>query len=165
MIRNIAMTPLSHTLVERLTSQLLGSGELVTTTAPATGDPVASLRRPTAEDVVNAYARARTAQRDWAASSPRQRSKPFVALHDLVLANDELIDVIQAETGKSRNSAFEDTLDIASAALYHGQHATEFLKPRKRACAIPLATKVRELRHPKGVISSSRRGTTHCHSA
>ena len=146
------MTALPAALTERLAHQLSGTGCDVTTIHPPTGEQLATLRQSTAEDVAQAFERARHAQRDWAAMTARERAKPFLALHDLVIANDELIDVIQAETGKSRNSAFEETLDIAGVSLYYGRHAAKFLAPRKRAGAILFATKVRELRQPKGVV-------------
>ena len=146
------MTPLPTALIERLANQLSGTGSEVTTIHPPTGKRLTTLRQSTPEDVVHAFERARQSQRDWAALTVRERAKPFLALHDLILANGELIDVIQAETGKSRNSAFEETVDIAGVSLYYGGHAARFLAPRKRAGAIPFATKVRELRQPKGVV-------------
>ncbi|MGW2664074.1 succinic semialdehyde dehydrogenase [Nocardia tengchongensis] len=146
------MAALPQPLVQRLTAQLTGAGAPVTTVYPPTGAPLATLRTSRADDVAQAFVRARAAQREWSRRSPRERAKPFLALHDLVLDNQELIDVVQAETGKSRNSAFEETLDIAGLALYYARHADRFLAPRKRAGAIPLATRVRELRQPKGVV-------------
>ncbi|MEV6340496.1 succinic semialdehyde dehydrogenase [Nocardia vinacea] len=139
--------------IDRLAGQLSGHGTVVTTVSPATGQPLARLGQSTAADVHNAFVRARKAQQEWSTRSPRARAKIFLALHDLVLANNELIDIVQAETGKSRNSALEETLDIAGAALYFGRHAPKFLAPRRRAGAIPLATRTRELRQPKGVVA------------
>ncbi|MVU80717.1 aldehyde dehydrogenase family protein [Nocardia sp. ET3-3] len=146
------MSPLARTLTDRLTGYLWGTGPETTTTHPVTGGPLATLRQSTGADVVVAFERAAKAQLAWANLSPRERAKPFLALHDLVLGNPELIDVIQAETGKSRNSALEETLDIAGVALYYGRHAPKFLAPRRRAGAIPVATQTRELRQPKGVV-------------
>ncbi|WP_419402884.1 succinic semialdehyde dehydrogenase [Mycobacteroides abscessus] len=125
----------------------------MTTIYPRTGSALVTLRESTAGDVDLSFAKARAVQHDWARQTAKQRAKPFLALHDLVLANQELIDVIQAETGKTRNSAFEETLDIAGLALYYGRHGPKFLAPRKRRGAIPLATRVTELRQPKGVVA------------
>ncbi|SHT67861.1 succinic semialdehyde dehydrogenase [Mycolicibacterium phocaicum] len=144
-------TPL-QALTTRLAAQLSGTGPETTTLHPPTGTVLATLRQSTAADVDHAYDRARQSQRAWAALSPKERAKPFLALHDLVVGNAELIEVVQAETGKSRNSALEETLDIAGVALYYGRHGAEFLASRKRAGAIPVATQVRELRQPKGVV-------------
>lgn len=143
---------LSPDLVTRLAAALTGSGSEITTVAPFTGKPLATLRQSTADDVAKVFDRARQAQVVWAKTSPADRAKPFVRLHDLVLGNNELIDIVQAETGKARNSAFEETVDVAGLALYNGRHAPKYLAPRKRAGAIPVATQTRELRQPKGVV-------------
>ncbi|WP_071288128.1 succinic semialdehyde dehydrogenase [Mycolicibacterium llatzerense] len=140
-------------LVARLTGELTGTGEATSTTAPFTGTPLASLRQSTAADVTTAFDRAREAQISWAKMSPNDRAQPFINLHDLVLGNQELIDIVQAETGKARNSAFEETIDVAGLSLYYGRHAPRFLKPRKRAGAIPIATQSYEYRQPKGVVA------------
>ncbi|WP_433560429.1 succinic semialdehyde dehydrogenase [Nocardia sp. CA-151230] len=147
------MAALPDPVISRLSAQLTGTGQPVTTVSPTTGEDLATLRQSTADDVARAYVRARRAQAEWASRTPRQRAKPFVALHDLIVANGELIDVVQAETGKSRTSAFEETLDIAGVALYYGRRAPGFLAPRSRAGAIPMATQVRELRQAKGVVA------------
>jgi acyl-CoA reductase-like NAD-dependent aldehyde dehydrogenase len=139
--------------IARLTRQLTGSGSAVTTAAPFTGESIASVRLSTRDDVAKAFERARARQAGWADTAPAERAKPFLKLHDLVLGNNELIDIVQLETGKARNSAHEEVLDVAGLALYYARHAAKFLKPRKRKGAIPLATKTWELRTPKGVVA------------
>lgn len=144
-----------HLRPERIASLsrgVRGGAEFVITTAPFTGQVLARLPQSSAQDVAHAYAAARIAQQHWAARTPAQRAAPFVALHDRVLGNSELIDIIQAETGKARNSAFEETADVAGLALYYGRHAKKLLAPRRRRGAIPLATRTQELRQPKGVV-------------
>ncbi|WP_164909172.1 succinic semialdehyde dehydrogenase [Mycobacteroides franklinii] len=148
-----AASELPAPLVARLTGELKGGGPLITTAAPFTGAPLAALRQSTPEDVAVAFARAREAQIGWAKTSPKDRAKPFIKLHDLVLGNEELIDINQAETGKARNSAFEETVDVAGLSLYYGRHAPKFLEPRKRAGAIPIATQTHEYRQPKGIVA------------
>jgi succinate-semialdehyde dehydrogenase / glutarate-semialdehyde dehydrogenase len=121
--------------------------------APFTGEPLAILPTSTRNDVRQAFACARAAQSAWAETPPRERAKPFLALHDSILNHRELIDIVQAETGKARNSAFEETVDIAGLALYYGRRAPAFLAPRRRRGAIPFATRTTELRHPRGVVA------------
>jgi succinate-semialdehyde dehydrogenase/glutarate-semialdehyde dehydrogenase len=151
-VAGMPLLGLSGERIAQLGQQICGTAETVTTTAPFTGEPLAVLPQSTADDVATAYRLARNAQRSWVAVSPDERAKPFIALHDLAVGNIELMNIIQAETGKSRNSAFEETLDLAGLALYYGRKAPEFLAPRRRKGAIPLATKTRELRQPKGAI-------------
>jgi acyl-CoA reductase-like NAD-dependent aldehyde dehydrogenase len=143
---------LAQQLINRLAGRLSGSGPAVTTVAPFTGEPLATLAQSTAEDVRVAFDRARAAQPAWAATPPEQRAKPFVALHDAVLGSAELLDLIQAETGKARSSAFEETIDVAGLTLYYGRHAAGFLAPRKRKGALPGATRTWELRQAKGTV-------------
>ena len=101
-----------------------------------------------------AYDRARAAQREWARLRPSERVRPFLRLHDLVLGRQqEILDILQLETGKARWTAFEEVIDVAGCSLYYARHAPELLRPRRRAGALPLATRVTELRHPKGVAA------------
>ena len=146
-------SPLATALLDRLRGALAGSGEPTANMAPFTGAPLAVLPTSTPDDVRRAFARARGAQSAWANTPLGERVKPFLALHDSILNHRELIDIVQAETGKARNSAFEETIDIAGLALYYGRRAPNFLAPRRRRGAIPFATRTTELHHPKGVVA------------
>ncbi|HEX2314218.1 MAG TPA: succinic semialdehyde dehydrogenase [Thermomonospora sp.] len=145
---------LAPTLIERLSSRVTAaSGETTTIPAPFTGEPLATLPLSGADDVRAAYERARTAQRAWAALPVRERVKPFLRLVDaLVDRRDEILDVIQMETGKARRHAYEEFLDVALCSLYYARRAPWLLKPKRRQGAFPVATRATELRHPKGVV-------------
>jgi aldehyde dehydrogenase (NAD+)/succinate-semialdehyde dehydrogenase/glutarate-semialdehyde dehydrogenase len=143
-------------LAARLTARVVASGTAAphTTIAPFTGQPLVTLPVSSPDDVAVAYERARTAQRGWADLSPGERARPFLKLHDLILARQrEILDILQLETGKARWTAFEEVADVAGCSLYYARHAAELLRPRRRAGALPLATRVTELRHPKGVVA------------
>ena len=57
-------------------------------------------------DVKEAAARVRAAQKAWAGVSVRERTRFVRRLHTLVLERqEEILDIIQWETGKSRRSA------------------------------------------------------------
>nr|WP_064442201.1 succinic semialdehyde dehydrogenase [Hoyosella altamirensis] len=140
-------------LTLRLAAALNGTGPTVTLNAPFTGEPLVTLRTSTAADVAAAFSRARGAQEAWGATPPKVRAEVFIKYHDKVLRNDELIDLVQAENGKSRSSAFEETLDVAGLALYYGRTAPGCLAPRKRKGALPMATRATERRRPKGVAA------------
>jgi succinate-semialdehyde dehydrogenase / glutarate-semialdehyde dehydrogenase len=144
---------LPEAFTRHLAAQLPGTGPTATTQAPWTGEPLAELRTSTAKDVELAFARARAAQTRWAAKTPPERAKIFVRYHDLVLRNEQLMDLIQAQTGKTRFVAFEETVDVAGMALYYGRNAPRILAPQRRKGGLPFATRVTELRHPKGVVS------------
>ncbi len=72
-------------------------------------------------DVENAFARARVAQKAWAATSLGQRKKILLRFHDLVMARQvEALDLMQAENGKTRRDAFLEVVDIAITSRYVG---------------------------------------------
>lgn len=139
-------------LVARLTRGVAGSGRTVNHT-PLTGEKLAELPESTPEDVAAAYERAREAQKAWAATPVRRRAAVLLRFHDLVLARQsEVLDLIQLETGKARLHAHEEVLAVAVAARHYGVKAPSYLRPKRHTGAIPTLTKVRELRHPRGVV-------------
>ncbi|MDX2705512.1 succinic semialdehyde dehydrogenase [Streptomyces sp. PA03-6a] len=139
-------------LVARLTRGVAGSGRTVNHT-PLTGENLAELPESTPEDVAAAYDRAREAQKAWAATPVRRRAAVLLRFHDLVLARQsEVLDLIQLETGKTRLHAHEEVLAVAVAARHYGVKAPSYLRPKRHTGAIPALTKVRELRHPRGVV-------------
>ncbi|MFJ8158124.1 succinic semialdehyde dehydrogenase [Streptomyces sp. NPDC094468] len=126
----------------------------VTTNAPYTGAPLADLPVATPGDVADAFARARIAQKAWAALSSSRRKQVLLRFHDLVLARrDEALDLMQAENGKTRRDALLEVADIAITSRYYARNAAKYLAPRRRRGAIPVLTHTTELRHPKGVVT------------
>ncbi|BAX96194.1 succinic semialdehyde dehydrogenase [Mycobacteroides stephanolepidis] len=146
------MRLLPSEITDRLTAQLTGTASEHANIAPATGEPIATLRHSSTDDVAEAFTRARKAQQRWAATALRHRTGPFVRFHDGILTDRLALDIVQAETGKARAYAFEEVLDAAGVALYYGRNAPKFLASRQRSGAIPFATRATELRHPKGVV-------------
>lgn len=146
---------LPQTLLDRLASHVASEGAgTVTIPTPFTGEPLATVPVSTADDVRAAYARAREAQRAWAAKPVAERVKPFLRLSEaLVDRREEILDVIQMETGKARRHAMEEFLDVALCSLYYARRAGGLLKPRRRKGMMPGVTRVQELRHPKGVVA------------
>ena len=142
-------------LVARLAAGVTAAGEpeRVETTAPLTGEPLATLPRSTPADVELAYELARRAQRSWAALPVHRRAAVLLRFHDLLLKRqDEVLDLIQAETGKARLHAFEEVMGAALAARHYGRGARKYLRDRRRGGAVPGLTHTVEARRPKGVI-------------
>ena len=130
------------------------SGTSLRTIAPYSGAQLAELPQCSPDDVAAAFVRARSAQRGWAATPVRQRARIFLRMHDLLLARqDEIMDLIQAENGKSRRDAFLEVADIANTARYYARTAAGLLRPKRRTGLLPGLTATRELRHAKGVVS------------
>ncbi len=141
--------------VARLTGRVVagGAGESVTTTAPYTGEPLADLPTSTPHDVEAACLRARTAQAAWARRPIRERARILLRFHDLLLDRQDIVlDLMQAENGKTRRDAFLEVMDIANTARYYARTAERYLRPKRRRGAIPVLTRTTELRHPKGVV-------------
>ncbi|WP_282694411.1 succinic semialdehyde dehydrogenase [Streptomyces sp. CC208A] len=139
-------------LVARLTRGVVGSGRTANHT-PFTGKKLADLPEATAEDVAEAFERARAAQAAWAATPVRARAAVLLRFHDLVLARQsEVLDLIQLETGKARLHAHEEVLAVAVAARHYGRKASSYLRPKRHTGVVPTLTKVTELRQPRGVV-------------
>ncbi len=142
--------------LQRLTSQVSATPNAarVTTTAPYTGVPLADIPVSTPEDVEAAFVRALAAQKLWAATPITERKRILLRYHDLVLARqNQALDLMQAENGKTRRDAFLEVLDIGIVSRYYARNAAKYLGPKRRRGAIPLLTHTTELRHPKGVVT------------
>ncbi|APS22925.1 MULTISPECIES: succinic semialdehyde dehydrogenase [Streptomyces] len=143
-------------LLRRLTALVSASPDAarVTTSAPYTGLPLADLPVSTPDEVEAAFTRARAAQKAWAATPLSERKRTLLRYHDLVLARqDEALDLMQAENGKTRRDAFLEVVDIGIVSRYYARNAAKHLSPKRRRGAIPLLTHTTELRHPKGVVT------------
>ncbi|MBB5934732.1 succinic semialdehyde dehydrogenase [Streptomyces zagrosensis] len=139
-------------LVARLTRDVVGSGS-TRNHAPFTGEQLAQLPESTPEDVTTAFARARQAQKLWAATPLRQRAAVLLRFHDLVLRRQsEVLDLIQLETGKARLHAHEELQAVSVSARHYGRKASAYLAPKGRVGVMPTLTKVTELRQPRGVV-------------
>ncbi|GAA3040477.1 succinic semialdehyde dehydrogenase [Streptomyces lactacystinicus] len=142
-------------LVAKLATGVTATGEpdLVETVAPLTGERLASLPQSTPADVEVAFQLARRAQTAWAALPVRRRAAVLLRFHDLLLKRqDEVLDLVQAETGKARLHAFEEVLAVAMAARHYGRAAHGYLRDKRRGGALPVLTQAVEARRPKGVV-------------
>jgi succinate-semialdehyde dehydrogenase / glutarate-semialdehyde dehydrogenase len=130
-----------------------GERERIEIENPATGQTFATVPRCTTEDVAAAVRRAREAQRRWRATSFAERAQILLRFHDLVLRRrEEILDVIQLESGKARRHAFEEIMDVALVSRYYARTAEKHLRTRRRWGAFPLLTWTWEHHHPVGVV-------------
>ncbi|MCL7459363.1 succinic semialdehyde dehydrogenase [Micromonospora echinofusca] len=136
-----------------LVGQVRGTGPAFSATSPLNGARTVDVASSTPADVDGAFADARAAQRPWAGLPVARRAAVLLRLHDLVLDRQtEGLDLIQSEAGKARRHAVEEVLDVAINARYYARAATRLLRPRRRAGALPVLTRTRELRFPVGVV-------------
>ncbi|MBI5311227.1 MAG: succinate-semialdehyde dehydrogenase (NADP(+)) [Actinobacteria bacterium] len=130
-----------------------GDAEPIAVHNPFDGAPIGAVPRCRPEDVLAAAARARAAQPAWAALSYRARGRVLARFHDLLLRRQsEILDIIQLENGKTRIQAFEEVMGTANAAAHYAYAARSYLRPRRRAGAMPLLTSTREIRRPRGLV-------------
>lgn len=147
---------LSASFLSALTASATAGADPATISATEvyTGRPIAGLPVATPEAVQDAFTRARVAQRAWATTLIAERKRILLRFHDLVLQRqDEALDLIQAENGKTRRDAFLEVADIAITARYYARRADRYLHPRRRRGAVPVLTHNTELRHPVGVVT------------
>jgi succinate-semialdehyde dehydrogenase/glutarate-semialdehyde dehydrogenase len=130
-----------------------GERETMEIRRPATGGLLATVPRCTTDDVALAVNRARDAQQRWKETPFNQRRRILLAFHDLVLdRRDEVLDLLQLESGKARRHAFEEVLDVAIVARYYARTLERHLRTERRRGVIPLLTATWEYRHPVGVV-------------
>ncbi|HLF55841.1 MAG TPA: succinic semialdehyde dehydrogenase [Thermoanaerobaculia bacterium] len=116
-------------------------------------EPVGEVPRSTPADVAEAARRARAAQEDWALRSFDERARVFLRFHDAVLdRQDEVLDLIQLESGKARMHAHEEVADVAIVSRYYGRQAERLLAPQSRQGFVPGLTDTTEFHHPKGLV-------------
>jgi succinate-semialdehyde dehydrogenase / glutarate-semialdehyde dehydrogenase len=141
-------------LADRLVARIVStSGRTVTSYAPFTGQPLATLPQSSVEDVAEAALRARTIQLPWAATPLRERASLMLRLHDVVLdRQSEIMDLVQWEAGKVRKHAYDEAAHVALTARYYARTASSHLAPSRRVGLMPGLTRVHVNRVPKGLV-------------
>jgi succinate-semialdehyde dehydrogenase/glutarate-semialdehyde dehydrogenase len=151
----IASKRITKAQLERLAARVTSTAgrEPMEVEQPFTGGLLGTVPRCSPDDVVAAIERARAVQEQWAQTSWAERKRIFMRYHDLVLdSQEELLDLLQLESGKARRHAFEEILDVAIVSRYYANTAEQHLAPRRRQGALPGLTETWEYHHPLGVV-------------
>jgi succinate-semialdehyde dehydrogenase/glutarate-semialdehyde dehydrogenase len=151
----IASRRISAAQLERLAQRVATGGprEDMQIEQPFTGEPLGWVPKCKPEDMETATARACSVQAEWARTSYAERRAILLRYHDLILdRQDEVLDLLQLESGKARRHAFEEVLDQALVARYYANTAERYLKPKRRRGALPFLTAAYEYHHPVGVV-------------
>ena len=144
---------MSETSIPNLLAHLPASNDQVTIVNPSTGKKIYDLPQLSVAQVAQAVANARVAQPAWAKVSVKERAKALYQLHDLILKNqDNVMDLLQLETGKSRAHAFEEIAGSLGAARYNAKIAPKTLKTQKTVAGVPLLTESYVMYSPVGVV-------------
>ncbi|HEX6355494.1 aldehyde dehydrogenase family protein, partial [Actinophytocola sp.] len=129
------------------------SGSTWKLTEVYTGEVLVELPQSTPTDIEAAYATARVAQKQWAATPLKQRLEVFKRAHTIFVDNARTTtDLIQAESGKNRRMAIEETCDPVMVMSHYLKRAPKLLKPVKRGGPVPMLSTSTEIRQPKGII-------------
>ncbi|WP_424015503.1 succinic semialdehyde dehydrogenase [Halorubrum xinjiangense] len=121
--------------------------------APATDERIGSVPACDADDVAAAVERARAAQEEWAETPAAERARIVERFGELVAdRREELLDVLQIETGKSRRTAVEELFDVPSGCSYVASEAPDALAEERRRGVAPGITTATVTREPVGVV-------------
>jgi succinate-semialdehyde dehydrogenase/glutarate-semialdehyde dehydrogenase len=120
---------------------------------PATGEPVGEVKTAKASQIQDAAGRAREAQPGWAQLSFIERSRIIRRFHDLILTRrNQILDTIQAETGKARRDALAEIITVAGTARYYISQGGEHLRPKRHHPAVPGITSAEVVYKPHGLV-------------
>jgi len=149
---------MASTLTAPLVSDLVAdlsttTGKTVPVIAPFTGEVLHDLPLSSAQDVTDAATAARIAQKSWREAGFAHRRAVLLRAHDLLLERrEELLDILQTESGKTRGQAFEEVFQSASVTRYYAVSARSVLRTKYRRAGIPTVVRTRVGYKPKGVI-------------
>ncbi|MDB2280327.1 succinic semialdehyde dehydrogenase [Halorubrum ezzemoulense] len=144
-------------LADRVFSSPDGSGDdgdgAIDVSAPATDERIGRVPACDADDVSAAVERARDAQTAWAEASATERARIVDRFGDLVAdRREELLDVLQLETGKSRRTAVEELFDVPTGCSYVASEAPGALAEERRRGVAPGVATATVTREPVGVV-------------
>lgn len=144
----------SPDLYASLADDVVASGsETIAVPTPSTGETLHELPRSSADDVLDAFARAKLAQLAWARAGFAERRRVLLRAHDLILERREmLLDLIQLESGKTRGQAFEEIFEAVSVTRYNALAARKVLHGRPIRSGLPTVATSRVQFRPKGVV-------------
>ncbi|MFB9310582.1 acyl-CoA reductase-like NAD-dependent aldehyde dehydrogenase [Agromyces hippuratus] len=144
----------SPDLYASLSDDVVASGsETISVPTPSTGETLHELPRSSADDVHDAFARAKLAQLAWARAGFAERRRVLLRAHDLILERrDMLLDLIQLESGKTRGQAFEEIFEAVSVTRYNALAARKVLHGRPVRSGLPTVATSRVQFRPKGVV-------------
>ncbi len=124
--------------------------------SPVTMEVTGELVCANTDDVRHAVNKARAAQKSWGAMSVQARAEIVRKAQEIVLKRqDDIIDRVVSETGKSRTDAFSmEVFSSLDSICYYSKNAEKFLKPEKAKAhgVMGLAKKVTVTYRPLGVV-------------
>ena len=128
-----------------------GAGE--SAISPLTGLELPGVIQTSLDDIAKVFTAARTAQQLWKKLPLAERAKILRKFESLVWKyQNEILDVIQWETGKPRKHAFEELLDASQNVGYVTAKGPGILRTRKSFGAVPFLSSATVAHQPLGVV-------------
>lgn len=129
------------------------TADLIQISNPATGEHVGEVLVASTTEVADAVNKARAAQPAWQRLGIRRRARVLTRFHDLLFERqDEILDTVQRETGKTRREALGELLIVAGTARYYTTHGERHLAEESHPGATPMITGARVIHRPHGVV-------------
>lgn len=140
--------------VDELTTMISAAGdETFAEVSPLTGRVLTRIPTSTDEDLAAALRRSHEFQPRWAKVPVSERAEALLRFHDLLLEDSEhLLDIICAETGKTRMDSYQELVHLALTARYYARRGPRLLATRRGLGVLPGATRIDLVRRPKGVV-------------
>jgi len=127
--------------------------ETIAVVDPLTGQKLHDIQAHSATDVALKFQVGREAQPSWNDLGAAGRSKIAHKLVDVLISNQEqLMDLLQKETGKSRMHAFEEVTGALAAISYYAKMTPKLLKRKKVRGGVPLLITAYTEPAPVGVV-------------
>ena len=125
---------------------------LISVVSPLTGEKLHDIQAFSASEVADAFKSARKAQPAWAESAQHRSlvAKKLAAL--LAKEQSAVMDMLQAETGKSRSHAFEEVAGALGAISYYAKVGPKLMKRKRIKAAVPLMLSAYVETVPVGVV-------------
>ncbi len=121
--------------------------------SPLTGLLLHEVPSYSANDVAEAFAKARKAQTAWQELGPSGRAKVAKRLADLLAQRQGIVmDLLQSETGKARAHAFEEIAGALGSISYYARVTPKLLKRKRLASSVPLMLTTYLEPAPLGVV-------------
>jgi acyl-CoA reductase-like NAD-dependent aldehyde dehydrogenase len=134
---------------------VVGAAEQIEVRNPATGGLAGSVAVSSTQDVAETVARVRANQREWEAIGIEGRYHWLGKLRDYLLDNvEQILDTMQAETGKVRADAANEPTYLADLINFYGTKAAQFIGEESVRPHSPLlaAKKLRVQYRPHQVV-------------
>lgn len=120
---------------------------------PLTGSKLHEIQSHSASDVALRFLEAKKAQALWGKTTAKSRARIARQISkSLIAKQEELMDVLQRETGKSRAHAFEEVTGALGAISYYAKITPKAMKRKKVKAGVPFLISAYVEQAPVGVV-------------